>query len=234
MRLVHVSACAIAIVMLVPAHHALLGAPRQEADRKVAGGGITAKGWQGKIDAGSAKQGRTIADSKFDQEGNALHLKVGPAAIYWNPANTAKGDYTVKATFKETKVTSDHPHPYGVFIGGKNLDTDKPNLMYCVAYGDGTFLVRQFVATGNGVANIAKRQPHAAVHKAGSDGGVTNDVGWSVKGGRAECVINGTSVAGFDGAEIVGPDKLESTDGIYGIRVSHNIDVTVSGLGVTK
>ena len=31
----------------------------QEADRKVAGGGITAKGWQGKVDAAAAKEGKT-------------------------------------------------------------------------------------------------------------------------------------------------------------------------------
>ena len=31
----------------------------QEADRKVAGGGITAKGWQGKVDAAAAKAGKT-------------------------------------------------------------------------------------------------------------------------------------------------------------------------------
>jgi hypothetical protein len=231
MRLVNASACAIAVAMLVPALH---GAPDQDADRKVAGGGISVKGWQGKVDSGAAKKGMTIADSKFVQEGNALHLTVGPAAVYWNPANTASGDYTVKATFKEGKTSSDHPHPVGVFIGGKNLDTDKPNLMYCVAYGDGSFLVRQFVSAGTGVATIGKRQPHTAVQKAGADGSSTNEVGWTVKGGRAECVINGTVVAGFDRAEIVGPDKLESTDGVYGIRVSHNMDVTVSGLGVTK
>jgi hypothetical protein len=212
----------------------LQGTKAQDADRKVAGGGITAKGWQGRIDPGAAKQGRTINDSVFEQKGKDLHLKVGPAAVYWNPANTAKGDYTVKATFTETKVTSDHPHPYGVFIGGKNLDTEKPNLMYCVAYGDGTFLVRQFISGGNGVGTVGKRTPNAAVRKAAADGSVSQEVGWTVKGGRAECVINGTAVAGFDAAEVVGPDKLESTDGIYGIRVSHNLDVVVSGLGVTK
>jgi hypothetical protein len=41
-------------------------------------------------------------------------------------------------------------------------------------------------------------------------------------------------VAGFDQAEIVGPDRLESTDGAYGIRVSHNMDVVVTGLGLTN
>ena len=55
-----------------------------------------------------------------------------------------------------------------------------------------------------------------------------------MKGGKAECQINGATVASYDRAEIVGPGKLESTDGIYGIRVSHNMDLTVSNLKMTK
>jgi hypothetical protein len=92
--------------------------------------------------------------------------------------------------------------------------------------------VRRF--NGQVVTTVARRQAHAAVHKAGADGSVTQEIGWTVRGGRAECIINGTSVIGFDRAEIVGPDKLGSTDGVYGIRVSHNMDVVFTGLGVTK
>jgi hypothetical protein len=226
MRLLQVSTVVVAIALAGAA------ASAQDADRSVAGGGIKAAGWKGKVDAGASKQGKTINDSKFVQEGQNLRLAIGPAAIYWNPANTAKGDYTVKATFTESKVTANHPHPYGVFIGGSNLDSDQQSLMYCVAYGDGTFLVRQF--NGTTVNTVAKRQPHEAVRKAAGDGSVTNEVGWRVKGGRAECLINGTAVAGFDSAEIVGPGKLASTDGIVGLRVSHNLDVVVSNFGVTK
>ena len=230
MRLAYASAFAAALALLAPAGAGVQGF--QDADRAVKGGGITVPGWQGKIDARAAKQGRTINDSKFASEGNALHLTIGPAASYWNPANVAKGDYTVKATFREPKIASDHPHPYGLFIGGSNLDSDKPTLMYCVAYGDGSFLIRRFSA--GAVSDVAKRQPNEAVHKAGADGSVTQDIAWTVKGGRAECVINGTTVAGFDGADLVGPGKLDSTDGVYGLRVSHNLDVVVTGFGLAK
>jgi hypothetical protein len=222
MRLFHASLVVLAAAV-VPAALAA-----QDADRKVAGGGITVQGWQGKVDAGAAKKGMTINDSKFASEGGGLRLTIGPAASYWNPANTAKGDYTVKATFREPKIDASHPHPYGIFIGGANLDTDTHTMLYCVAYSDGSFLVRGF--SGGTVFNVAKRGPNAAVHKADADGSVTQEIGWNVKGDRAECVINGQVVAGFNKSEIVGPGKLESTDGVYGLRVSHNVDVTVSGL----
>jgi len=228
MRLVYATAVALSAALVA----APLYGAGQDADRSVAGGGITAPGWKGKVDPGAAKGGKTVNDSKFVKQGNDLHLTIGPAAVYWNPANTAKGDFTAKASFKEGKTVANHPHPYGLFIGGSSLETDQPNLMYCVAYGDGSFLVRRF--GGGTVADVSKRQPNAAVHKTAADGSTSNDVAWNVHGSRVECAINGTTVASFDKGEVVGPGKLESTDGVVGVRVSHNVDVVVSGFTVTN
>lgn len=205
------------------------GQANQDADRKVAGGGITVKGWTGMIDAAAAKKGMTVNDSKVSEAGGGLHMAIGPAGTFWNPANTASGDYSVGATFKEGKSSANHPHSYGVFIGGNKLNTENQSYVYCVAYGNGTALVRGF--NGQTVVDYSKRQPNAAVNKAGADGTVTQEIRWTVKGNRAECSVNGTVVAGFDKSELVGPGKLESTDGIYGIRASHNVDVTVTGFG---
>ena len=41
-------------------------------------------------------------------------------------------------------------------------------------------------------------------------------------------------VAGYDKAQLLGAGKLQSTDGVYGIRFAHNTDATVSGLTMTK
>jgi hypothetical protein len=202
-------------------------AAAQDADRKVAGGGISVKGWQGNVDAGAAKKGQTINDSKFEEKDGAFHIFAGSPSTYWNPANTAKGDYSVSATFTEPKMSEGHPHPYGIFIGGSGLDTEKPSYAYCVAYGNGDALVRGF---SNGqVVNFFKRQPHAAVAKAAAGSPVTQHIAWTVKGDRAECSINGTVVAGFNKADLVGEGKLQSLDGIYGIRTAHNVDIIVKG-----
>lgn len=220
MRVMKASALAIALAVCTVA--------AQDADRKVAGGGITAKGWTGKIDPGKQNVGKSINDSKVMEMGGGLHMQIGPAAVYWNPANTATGDYTVSATFKETKVASDHPHPYGIFIGGSKLDSETPTLVYCVAYGDGSVLVRGF--SEGKVMQVSKRAPNPAVNKSAADGSVTQQIAWSVKGDKADCLVNGQVVASLPKADIVGPGKLESTDGVYGIRVSHNLDVVVTGL----
>jgi hypothetical protein len=226
MRLAQASAVAIAVALFIPALHG------QDADRKVAGGGITAKGWQGKVDPGN-KQGLTINDSKFAAEGPGFRVTTGAAGIFWQPANTAKGDYSVKATFKEAKQTYNHPHPFGVFIAGKGLDTDAPSYLYCVAYRNGNFIVNQFI--DGKVTRIVPRTPHKAVDTAtGPEDDVTQEVGWTVKGSKAECTINGQVVHSIDRADPAGTVKLDSFDGTYGIRTSHNSDVVVTGLGLSK
>ena len=60
------------------------------------------------------------------------------------------------------------------------------------------------------------------------------EISWMVMNGTAECTINGTSVGKWTAAELVGEGKLKSLDGVYGIRVAHNIDVKVSGLSMMK
>jgi len=214
---------ALAIALAVPGL-----ALAQDADRKVAGGGIAVAGWKGKIDAAATKKGLTLNDSKFAKSGDELHLTIGPAAYYWNDSNTARGNFTVGATFKEAKPSAGHPHPYGIFIGGKDLETDAPTMVYCVAYSSGQYLVRGFAA--GKVVNIAARAAHDAVAKPGADGSVTQNIQWTVKDGVASCSVNGQVVATVDGATLAG-HGITSVDGPFGIRASHNLDVVVTGFG---
>ncbi|MFN0180046.1 MAG: hypothetical protein ACKVZ0_14695 [Gemmatimonadales bacterium] len=217
-----------AALLVVTASFVASLAVGQDADRIVKDGGINVAGWKGRVDRRPASQNKTIADSKFSEEGGGLRLSVGPAGIFWNPSHKATGDYQIKATFKEHKMKATHPHSYGVFIGGADLESDTETLAYCIAYGNGTYSVKTF--HGANVATIVDRAASPALKQADASGEATNEIGWRVKGGKAACIINGTEVKSFDRAEIVGADKLTSTDGIYGIRVSHNLELTVTGL----
>ena len=237
MRFTSATALAFAGALFVAHVHA---APQamQETSRKVPGGGITAPGWQGKVDAAEASKGGKVEDSKVVMAGSELKFNNGPAAIYWNPTNTGAGSYTVSATFTEPKYMSsnDHPHPYGLFIGGTKLDTDQGAFLYCTPYGNGTFIVRgmgpaPFRVTGPGSGRGTASE---AVKKAEPGGSVTQEVAWVVTPDKAECKINGTVVGSYPKADLVGAGKLESLDGIAGIRVAHNVDVNVSGFKVAK
>jgi hypothetical protein len=227
------SMTAVAALALLPA--VVLAQPATEASRTVAGGGISVPGWAGIIDARETTAGRTLNDSKLSAQGRVLAVTTGPAVTYWNPANRATGNYTVKATFTEAKYMdiNDHPHPYGIVIAGNELGTPTQSYLYCAAYGNGNFIVRgfgpaPFQMNGRGEAN-------AAVHKAAAKGQpVTQEIAVSVKGDKVECAINGTVVGSYDRSALVAAGRLKSLDGVYGIRFAHNTDATVTGLAVTK
>jgi len=204
----------------------------QDADRSVKDGGIKVSGWKGRVDRRPTSQGKSLADSRLAAEGAGLRLSVGPAGNFWRDADVARGNYEVKATFKEHKMAATHPHSYGIFIGGADLESDTETLMYCIAYGNGTYSVKTF--HGANVTTLVDRAASDALRKADANGEATNEIGWRVKDGKASCVINGTEVKTFDRGEVVAADKLKSLDGGYGIRVSHNLELSVTGLGVSK
>jgi len=204
-----------------------------DPDRVIPGGGMHVQGWTGKIDASSARQGRQLNDARLVQEGTSLRVTTGPATTLWNPANTASGDYTIKATFTEPKFMelNSHPHSYGIFIGGNNMGTDTMSLVYCAAYGDGNAFVRGF---GQAVFNMQRSQTFPSVHKAAGIGQpVTQEIAWIVKGGKAECSINGAVIASYTKDQLVTAGKLTSLDGVYGLRFTHNVEAVVTGFGKT-
>jgi hypothetical protein len=233
MRRTLIPAVAAGAVMLVTGATTALA---QETSRAVAGGGIAVPGWQGKIDASEASRGGKLENAKLAKEGSDLHVTTGPAVAYWNPANKASGNYTVKATFTEPQYMNlnSHPHPYGIFIGGNDLGTDNQTYLYCAAYGNGNFIVRGF-GPAPFQLNGRMGESNAAVHKAAGQGQpVTQEIAMSVKGDDVTCAVNGTVVGTYKKADVVGAGKLKSTDGVYGIRFGHNTEAKVSGLTMTK
>lgn len=225
--------------MLAAAALTLAAAPvagAQDTARAIAGGGVHVAGWTGKIDAREAAAGQKLENAKLSKEGDVLKVATGPAVAYWHADNKATGDYTVKATFTEAEYMNrnNHPHPYGVFIGGADMGTDAQSYLYCAAYGSGTFIVRGFGPEPFQL-NGRRGEAHAAVRKAAGQGQpVTQEIALSVKGDKVECAINGQVVGSYPKADVVGTGKLKSTDGVYGVRFGHNTEASVTGLAVTK
>src|SRR5215813_11111722 len=234
MRRTFVFATALLALALIPIANFSQGG-QNETSRTVAGGGVSVKGWTGKIDAKEETAGMTLNSARFAKEADAFHIITGPAVTYWNPDNKASGDYTVKATFREPKYMNlnSHPHPYGIMIAGNDLGTEQQTYLYCAAYGDGRFIVRgfgpaPFQMNGRGT-------PDAAVNKAAAkDEPVTQEIAMSVKGDKVTCSINNKEVASYGKSDLVTAGKLKSTGGVYGVRFAHNTEVFVTGLKMTK
>jgi hypothetical protein len=224
------------MVILAQGAGAQAAAQAGDVSRSVEGGGISVPGWTGRIDASEAAAGLTLNSARLSMEGSVLHVTTGPAVAYWNPANRASGSYTVTATFREAKYMSlnNHPHPYGLFIGGNDMGTEQQSYVYCAAYGNGTFIVRGF---GPAAFQLNGRRGEAndAVNKAAGTGQpVEQQIAMTVTPDKVECAINGKVVGSYPITDAVGAGKLKSTDGVYGIRFGHNTEGTVTGLTMTR
>ena len=235
MRFVKGSAIAVALTLCTSSWAFAQAQP--DAAVAVKDGGIFAKGWQGKIDAQEEKAGQVLNNARLAEKGGELSVRTGPATTYWNPANTATGNYTVSATFTEPAYMNlmDHPHPYGIVIAGNGMGTADQSFIYCAAYGNGTFIVRGMGPAPFTAQSTRKPEANAAVNKAAAKGSpVKQDIAMTVTADKIECAINGTVVGSYNKADLVGAGKLKSTDGVFGIRFAHNTEATVTGLKMVK
>lgn len=215
---------AAALTVALPAAAQAGGMQKDDPDRPVAGGGTLPEGW-----AAYADKGQPLTNVKFAKMGDGWHVTLGPAVIVYQNANTASGNYHAVASFTQTKPpATGHAEGYGLFIGGKNLQSGTPTYTYFLVRQDGQFLVKQF--SGAARPDDVTSGPwtaHDAVVKADANGKQTNELAIGIAGGKASFTVNGKEVFSTDASKI-------HTDGIVGLRVNHNLDVHVGGFAVHK
>jgi hypothetical protein len=193
---------------------------------KVAGG-IGVAGWMGRIDPNAERRGMSISDAKFASMGSGYHITSGPAAVYWNPKDVAKGIYTVSGSFTQTKAPM-HPEAYGLFIGGQNLSDSTQSYLYFETRGDGKYLIVH--RAGNDTHKLVDWTDTDVTNKADAAGKATNDLAIHVAADSVHFLANGKLVKGFSKADMHG----FVTDGQTGIRVNHNLDVHVDKFQVKR
>ena len=160
---------------------------------------------------------------KFVKEGNGFHATNPQAAVYWNPSNTASGNYTVKGTFVLQKP-SGHPNYYGIIFGGSELEGGQQSYLYFVIAQNGMFIVKKRDGDAN-TANIKGRTASDAIKKPDESGKSTNDLEVRVMGDKVDFAVNGIVVHSES------KSALGKTDGIYGIRVNHQLEVQINNFG---
>jgi hypothetical protein len=180
-------------------------------------------GWKVRADRSTNASDPDAAGSiKFMSMGGGFHAVNPQAAVYWNPANTATGTYTVKGNFTLLKPSS-HTNYYGIVFGGSDLDNAKQNYTYFMVAQNGGWLIKKRDGDANS-SNVAGPTTNDAVKKPGSDGKSTNALEVRVGADKVDFAVNGTVVHSM-------PKSGVKTDGIYGIRVNHQLEVQIDGFG---
>ena len=185
------------------------------------------KGWKMHTDhSADAADPDAPGANKFVAVGSGFHATNPMAAIYWNPANTATGAYTLKGTFKLIKSTGFNEY-YGLIFGGSALEGPMQNYLYFMVTDDGTYLIKR--RDGSSTQGVSAKTPSDAVKKPDASGSATNALEVRVGADKVDFVINGTVVKSMPKS---GP--VAKTDGIYGMRINHQLDVQIDGFGVSK
>jgi hypothetical protein len=185
----------------------------------------TPAGWKVHIDRSqNAQDPDNKSGVMFMAMGKGFHVSGGPAGTYWNPANTAMGNYTLKGTFTLVKP-SNHTNYYGLVFGGNALDGPSQTYTYFVVAQNGQFLIKQ--RNGEQTTDVQRPTANAAIKTPDGSGKSVNALEVRVAGDTISYVVNGTVVH-------TTPKSAAKTDGIVGFRVNHVLEVMVDGLEVQK
>jgi hypothetical protein len=208
---------------------------------KIVGSGKLPAGWELRWDTGTP----SMTEVDVQKVGTSMHFRSGPAAIYYDPKDVAKGDYTVSATFSQAKSMGHEG--YGLFIGGANLQDSTQHYIYFIVKpcrshdpcsGEaaktgtplGEILISQRTSNAKPTALVATAHDDAVNTDAPGSGAATNVLAIRVAKDSLHFYANGKEVRTFAKSAFNGAP----TDGIAGLRVNHNLDITVEGFAMKK
>ena len=184
-------------------------------------------GWKMRVDRSAAASDPDAAgDIKFVTQGSGFHATNPKAAVYWNPGNSASGAYTLKGTFTLMKP-SGHNNYYGLVFGASGLEGAQQKYLYFVIAQNGSWLIKS--RDGDSTGTIAPKTPNDAVKKPDAGGHSVNALEVRVGADKVDFVVNGTVVNSQPKT-----GAMANTDGGYGIRVNHLLEVQVDGFSVSK
>ena len=196
-------------------------AGRMPADTDVAaqGSGVPS-GYAAVTDDSTAK----LTSIRYATRDGSWEVTTGPAHIVFAARDTASGNYTASATFTQLEAPH-HPEAYGIFVGGRNLQSPSRAYTYFLVRGNGQFLVKS--PEGANTKDVIAWTPNAAVPKADSSGHGTYRLAVRVAADSVRFMVNDKQVGAVKAGTV-------ATDGVAGLRVNHNLHVRTAPITITR
>ena len=185
-------------------------------------GGVEAEGWEHRLDFG----GDVNDLLHFTTMGDGVHATTTGAgfAIFWQPESMAEGDFSISATFTQME-RSGHANAYGMFLGGADLDADGQRYTYFMLRQGGEFLIKRRM--GEELPTLVDWTAHDAVNDLDANGSSTNTLTVEAAGDTVRFLVNGAEVSSQPRSDV-------DTDGITGLRVTHMLNMHISGLDLSN
>lgn len=155
------------------------------------------------------------------------HITTGPAAIFWDPAMTASGEYRL-----EMDVFLFDPEgrreAFGVFFGGEDLEGPGQSYSYFLVRDGGQYILKE--REGDQAPTLQGWTDHGAIRsfrdRENGEASVLNELAVEARSETVHFFVNGEEVATLPRSEL-------EVDGQVGIRVNHRLNLHVARLEVT-
>ncbi|HTA42587.1 MAG TPA: hypothetical protein VK789_09080 [Bryobacteraceae bacterium] len=182
-----------------------------DPDRAVKGGSFPA-GWAVRPDRGGPE------GIKFNITGNLYHFMMGSAGTFYRSDWTKTGDFKFSARLTQ-KAAPSHPISYGLMIGGSDMAGANQTYSYFLVRNLGEFYIANKEGA-NRPLTVVGWTANPAIVKQADDGKQTNTLGIQAQGDNVIFSVNDKEVNRL-------PRSKLHTDGLYGFRIGHNLDVDV-------
>lgn len=175
-------------------------------------------GWEVRFD----REGSSMDDLYLVSMPPGLHITTGPAMIAYHPDSVAAGDFRIES---ETYLfdPEGRREAFGFFVGGADLQGPDQRYTYFLLREGGEFLVK--TRSGTGTAVVRNWTPHAAIMsfatKPEDRTTAKNVLALEARGDELRFFVNGEQVWS-------GPRGDLSTDGVFGLRVNHRLNLHVT------
>ena len=152
----------------------------------------------------------------------SVRILTGPAGIAFRPGEQVlRGDFRVEATFVQYGAPVGYREAYGIFIGGRDLESPDQEYTYLLVRPTGDYLIKRRVA--DVLETFVDWTAHEAVGRVAAEGDEPeNTLSVEVVRGETRFRINGTVVHTMASSET-------RPYGVAGLRVNHRLDLRVTG-----
>ena len=155
------------------------------------------------------------------------HLTTGPRAIFWHPEHKAEGNYTISTSLYTFDPKGRDREGFGIFFGGSDLKEESQEYLYFLIRNTGDFLVKARKGAETEMIQTWTASNAIVRFTEDSESSELNELSVKVEGDIMSFHINGEEVASIN-------TEGWKTDGMFGLRVNHAVNLHISDFSLNK
>lgn len=163
---------------------------------------------------------------RLSEADGSVRILTGPAGIAFKSGDQVlSGDFRVEATFVQFGAPVGYREAYGIFVGGRDLESPDQEYTYLLVRPTGDYLIRRRI--GEVLETFVDWTSHEAVRRVVDVGDEPeNTLAVEVVQGETRFHVNGTVVHTM-------PAPEARPYGVAGLRANHRLDIRVTGWALT-